>query len=81
MMRFMRLAARGVGRAFAFIALGFVAILPDLIGIAGLGALSYGCGLYSRPLEWIVPGFIIVAGRAWRAFSASRGRIRTMERV
>lgn len=77
-MKFGAKVLRGIGRALAFIALGIAAILPDTIGLCGLAALAWGCGLYSRPLAFIVPGAIIVLGRAYRVWSISAPRRRSV---
>ncbi len=32
----------------------------DVVGILGLGLLSYGCFLYSKPLGFVTPGALML---------------------
>lgn len=71
-MRLIGRVAKATGRGLSAIAFVILSGLPDAIGLAGLAALSYGCGLYSRPLAFIVPGSIIVLARLLRMVIRAR---------
>lgn len=51
-------ALRAGGRWFASIV---PALITDLMGLAGIGLLSYGCWLVYRPSGFIAAGVVLIA--------------------
>ena len=47
-------------------------LMRDVVGLAGVGAITYGAWLIFRPAGWIVAGVFCLVG-AWLSARASGG--------